>query len=304
MGKIVNIGSRQRFDFHDENFQGVQINAILESAAVNTAIGGTVDWDKVYVDILLEQGGLPSRTIWSGKLKALAMATAKHSKYFMDCAVGEYYTLNTEDADEAEQGISSVVVPFGTVINLDSGDKLQVDVKVDSAFTSGLTSVSASASYIEVEMVDGIGPQYFVPKLAVYTIQGSEANPKWSLGDNVQEVDFLWTPNTSVEQDVYPLVSARIKSDRYNVHKEYHELYVAKLRDMEYDVIQVAEGIIPLIPAPCDKVNIELTMNSALVNADECFIFVRSFETDAHLTQKSERMRAKHISHARAKALK
>ncbi|MBP7278921.1 MAG: hypothetical protein KBA11_05885 [Sedimentibacter sp.] len=296
MIRKMNFGDRERIPVRNENVTGIVLRFILTSSTVNSdPTLANLDLTLMNFEAILSQHGKEVKVL-PGIIHPILLAEGFSSPLYKQIWNGTRESVELVTKAAAVKGVQMVTskIDFGHIINLDGDDELTLNINIPQGVKPA--DAEAVTSYVEVETIEGIGTQVYVPIYDVYTVRGSENGFKESLGDNVMGIHFINTDKSAVTLANKVLNTAHLRSDRLMTADTYESLAAKRLKEFASLVdansrnqsFKIFEG------TEIDSAIIDCSLNSANVTASKNFFVVKRFVTDSNLTAKAGRMIKKH----------
>lgn len=302
----VKINETRTHKVENETINGINISALLESAAVNndvpdTGYMTTVGFDPSNVNIevtLLRKGS--NYPLLNSNLALIAhYQTIKRNGFLWRKGVN----LQAKSAGTTHMVTRPLFIDLGGHINVSGSDILSVTVTVNrGAFGTG---IDASNSTLQIEVNQSIGVEHALYRFNTYAIQASQNSDLVNLGDNVTKIALV-----SFEKDwTKPIFrSASLSSDRLDWTSNEQELilrHFEKFGDLISDNLlsATATNANPLYyphtrllheVEEIDRAKLQFTMTSPNVLASQNFVCWTSFETSMDILEKAAAMQNKH----------
>ena len=282
--KTFTIGQRSSYQIKNANIEGFFVTVHGIGSAVNTT-PVLVD-DQLKMTAKLSQGAF-NDTIIDGLVRDLWKGPMDEKDYAAD---EQYMHTRVVTAAAAEVvGVSewSYLIKLPTVINLNGDDFLEVEID----FPSGSLTDHAATSYVMVNHKDGIGSQFFIPRIKEYTLPALETSYEQYLGDNIIKAVFCGDTDHTPSDD--GLTQVEIYSDRRNEILAAEQLTWLAARSNA----ECAE----IISYEHDQVKIRCTMDGTLNAAGDLRLVVTSYYTDASLVAEGQARQNRHLNYAKRK---
>lgn len=308
---IIKINETRKHEVQNQTVNGLNISALLESAAVNTVVPPTgyntavgFDPSQINVEVVLlrtnAQGERSLHTIMNANLAILGqyntiLQNGNHWRHGL--------ILQKRTSGATQIVTRGLFVYFGGHINVKGDDLLTVTVTVNRG-TFG-SAVSAPNSTLQVEMSSSIGIETALHRFHYYAIQASQNQDTVSLGDNVMRCALL-SFATDPEKPVFR--SCSFASDRLDWTANEQELITRHLNQFPFnycDVLldDVAENA-PKLAFPhtrlihfgeeVDQARVNFTMVPANVLQSENFVAYTSYITSLEIVKKAADLKSKH----------
>ena len=300
MSLLIAIGEKKSLTFSSTDVRGITLNSYNFQG---TSTGGgdpniyTIDWSKVYINITLRQNGV-SKTICATAVKPLA----QHLNYFNgtwdSCANAQ--NAATLSLDQNGNRIQGCPLDFGCVINLRGDDSLVVEVRLQSDCISNNVS---GTSYVEADVIEGVGLQYSTPRFSTFAINGGESKFSHSIGDNaclVSLQNIASQPSETADQS--PWQNARLFSDRYNVNDDIGQLATKRVSMFPTEVYRNQSFV--LSAETTDSTQVQLDLFPTNNRTNENYLCYTTYDTDAKLVATAERRAKKHAKKSIEKVIK
>ena len=293
MGVLVNIGEKKSLTFSSTDVRGVNLTSY--NVGVNGPGGGGtgdpnvvgIDWSRVYINVVLNQNG-KSTQICATSVKPLAQHLNFLNSTFDYSANAQAQGRYTEL--EPPTSIAQALLDFGSVINLRGDDSLVVELRVQSDAVSEQFSLT---SYVEADVIDGVGLQYVTPKFETFAINGGESKFSHSLGENVSAVtlqNIATRPTTSFS--FTPWQNARLFSDRYNVNDDWGQLWSKRNSLFEVRTERYQSFVLSL--ETTDDTQVQLDLFPLNNRTNENYLCYSSFDVCKTLVGEASRRAKKH----------
>lgn len=263
--RTIAIGARTGFQIKNANLIGFLIKIYGIGSAVNV---DPVDVPfKARISAKLRQAGF-NETVLDGTITALAKGTAPRNQVFKESDTEGYRVVAV--AAGAVVGILewTYKILFPTVINLNGDDVM--DVEIDFASDS-LTNHNVSTSYIGIKEIDGVGSQFYIPKVKEIVLPSLETKHEVYLGDNILRAVFVGAATHAPAED--GLTKVEIFSDRRN--------YTMDPEEIALEGINTQHKTVCVIDQEHDQVKIKSTMDGTLNAAGDLRLVV----TDYYINQ-------------------
>lgn len=292
----VKFGASDRHELRGLAIIGFIINAYLVHATVNTAFvltSNVCDFVQVSVSAELKRGGR-TITVFNDALYPLAYESGfkTGSIYEIQEANHTPVVLVVQTAALFHTIVMSAAIKLHDVICLTGSDELVFEVQPNSGAL--LATVSSANSWIEWDVIEGIGNGVSVPIIQTQSVRAAETKSPFPCGDNVISAAFINKDKVGVTSAVQVLETANMSSDKLNIADSYTELLSKRARQFEttanhqarnqsfilFDVRDPAFSRSPY-DVRLNKVNINLKFTAANVNAAKNWLVVRGYENDA-----------------------
>ena len=189
-------------------------------------------------------------------------------------------------------------------INLQHDDLLELDVNVlNGAYPAGL---NVAACNLDINWREETGIEEYIPHITAKYIQAGEGQFNESLGSNIKTILLLnfdqGLGGTAEPLDTAQVVTGlQLTSKNWNINDSYDRLFSRKIRQFETAAASAFRGqcyhLKPHNGELLDNVQMQLTMNSALVTAANNVIIFRHFTMEGETS-----VRAHELHHSRTKA--
>jgi len=306
MSLLVQIGEKKSLSFQSADIRGVDLVS-YNTYGTSTGTGDSnvegIDWNRVYVNITLNQDGR-STTICATTVKPLAQHLNYMSSGWDYCSNGQTaYTISGSGGSAGDILIANARLDFGSVINLRGDDSLVVEVRVQN---DCINTNYTTASYVEVDVMEGVGLQYTTPQFHTFAINGGESKFSHSIGDNctaisLQNIDSSPTNMYSVS----PWQNARVFSDRYNVNDDWGQLWSKRTAFFQTDAEATERHqSFVLSTETTDNTQVQLDLFPANNTTNENYLCYSTFFTNKKLVSKASSRAEKHAKKSVEKVIK
>lgn len=294
MKKVINFGSSANFSVQSSNVDALRLNINATHTTANTAFSAVLaDLSEITIDIEKELNGHIHK-VYKGIALPFLMASTYMNASFEQIVSG---TVLVEKAHASGvKAIASQIydINFGGIFNLDGDEKLNIEIDVPSAAAG--TGVDTALSGITLEVIEGIGYEIGTPQIIVKNIQASLSEETYSLGSDVQSIYFIntdKTTNLSADRVIDRLTiesdKVKIKVDSDGLISDRLELFPtiaqANLRNNNFVLHSGAE---------LDDCKIDLTFNSANVNASKNYLVIVKNIATVQTVAKVQALQTKH----------
>jgi hypothetical protein len=292
MGLLVNLGEKKSLTFKSTDIRGVDL--VSYNVQDNTGEGRGqgdpnvegIDWSRVYINITLNQGG-HSHTIAATSVKPLAQHLNYLSNEFRYCANEQM--VSDYDGDTK---IGGATLDFGGVINLRGEDSLVVEIRVQSDCVN--TNWSTTASYIEMDGLEGVGLQYTTPIFKTFAINGGESKFSHSIGENTTAVSIQnISSSPSTDKAYSPWQNARLFSDRFNTNDDWGQLWSKRVSLFESAQDTRYQSFVISLETT-DDTQIQLDLFPLNNQTNENYVCYSQFLTNATIVRDASRRAKKH----------
>ncbi len=306
MSLLVQIGEKKSLSFQSADIRGVDLvsyNIMGSSSASGDENVTGIDWNRVYVNITLNQDGR-STTICATTVKPLA----QHLNFLQS---GWDYCANQQQAfhysgsggDAGSIYVANARLDFGCVINLRGDDSLVVEVRVQN---DCINTQYTTDSYIEVDAMEGVGLQYTTPQFHTFAINGGESKFSHSIGDNCTAISLqnISTSPTTLYTDS-PWQNARVFSDRYNVNDDFGQLWSKRTSLFQTDAVtSERKQSFVLSTETTDNTQVQLDLFPSNNTTNENYLCYSTFFTNKKLVSKASSRAEKHAKKSVEKVMK
>jgi hypothetical protein len=229
--RTIKIGERSSFDIRNANLIGFLIKIVGVGNAVNT---DPVDVPyKARLLVKLRQAGF-NETIVDGTVLGLSKGTIPRNEQWVASDSLGYRVVTAKAAGAAGVLEWTHKILFPTVINLNGDDVMTVEFELPS---DALTTHDTATSYMGIKIIDGIGSQFYIPKIKEYILPALDTKYENFLGDNVLRVVFCGAATHTPIED--GLKNVEIYSDRRTYTVEDFELAMEALANESESIIVV-----------------------------------------------------------------
>ena len=173
-----------------------------------------------------------------------------------------------------EVAVPSANLMFTHPINATRGRKLKISIQVTSSFWA--STVDTSSSYIEVDIIEGVGNSARVPYIHSQSVSANEARKSYDFGDDVDRITFCNFDKNGITSALQVIESATIGGDKLNgMQENYFELLSKRNRYFELGSTKDLRGQSFVVfdafkgdnqGAPLDGAKVNATYNSSNVN--------------------------------------
>ena len=303
MGKIIIVGQKDTAVVKNRSFQSIAFDFVHEAAAAATAFTTTVapvNLEEINVEIKLKQFG-NSYTLYSGNMYSAVMKSLFGTPAYFQFKAGsstaqKYGIILAQDTGVKEKIVQKAVINFGTFINLKGRDSLEIYVDYKSA---SATAQVGAASYMEVDVEDGIGVQSKIPYIHSKQITGGVERVNESLPSNLTSLHILNTDKDDVLEASRPVDRVQLNSDKLNFTKEWSQLIGNRLEieqtngiqdelDHDHELVNTTVGL--------NSVKLLLNTVAANVSTGKNYIVTTTYKTSRGLVGRALSMERKHNS--------
>jgi len=311
---IVKLGENKTQIVNNETVDGVMVDVYLYAAAVNTAfVAADFDPNEVQIKVQLKRSKGDLQVI-GDNLKLLGIFSAKDygAPAWMLGNVLTYPAVATKSSK-----LYSLFIPFGGPINLKGSDELVISFIVGRSVWS--TAVDSAISYIDFNYSTCIGYEVGTPFIRSQVVQANITNEKYSLGDVVQKISFINYDKDVIDEGSQVIASLSLQSDKLRGTWNWFQLFSRNLNYFTNAVIQLRYGntqpvtagneALPYVPKypqsftifankkstkTLNNVQLNVSYNTANVNASQNFIVWIGAIQDAEIVSKALEMANKH----------
>lgn len=189
-------------------------------------------------------------------------------------------------------GIDTYVLPlkfeFGGIINLDGDDELTLEVTCSSG-SFNTVGVDETKSFIQFDIVEGVGLEVHTPFIKSRTIEANQSNPSFDLGDNVMEIVIANYDKTNFLKSQAVINNISVDSDKWSRNDSYEEMICRNFGQFT-DYIQGStrrQSFRVYSGYELDGVKLNLNLNTSNVNPSQNHILWYCFETNDKLVTKA-----------------
>jgi len=274
--KNLKIGERTGYTVKNANIAGFFVTVNLYDAGTSSA---PFDFDKPRLSVKLRQKAF-NDIIIDGTIRGLFKGTAgKLERNATDC-------LNIIRGDGLTQYTFRITFP--TVINLNGLDEMYVEVDFPS---NSATSHNASSSFMSIKEIDGIGNQFYVPRIMEKVLPAYETEFDHYFGDNVLRLGVISSWD-NIPTGV-GLLKTEIFSDRRNTTVNLEELLCYQMENVN--------GTILLVDEEHDQLRVKLSMDGVRNESSSLKVVTTSYYIDSILVTEGKQREAKHLAYAQGK---
>lgn len=307
MSRNIRNGSTEVIEFKNTNLRGISLDAFIKGKSNNTPITATGGFNlhKIDVGIVLKGRG-SDIIIYKGKLLPLLLLQG-----FYETTFDRYHPLTSanyceeilkHDKEVKGEYLQPIFIDFGSVINLDKNDVLEltVEVQTDSLKTTTCDDV---ASYLRCEEVTGVGLEYVTPIFEVYSVNNQQNFIEHSFGDNVEKIAFINLDRKSHTKDDFIIKKFNLKSDRLKIEDTSHRLFVKRLQSMEegQDNSLRKQSYMFLDNIEVDKASIRIELDESKVAVSKNYIMTKAFIMRKSTFAKADLKASKHANRVKKK---
>lgn len=312
---LVKMGESRQLTIPSGTYDGVNVNCILEAAAVNTRIGiSDFDPQQINVKVMLKRNGR-SYVMMQDNLLILG-----HHNTIIK---GGYEFMTGLDLIAPAAAVKhnlmrSVRLNFGGPIRVGASDILLVEF---SLAKSGLftANVNAGNSYLEFDVNSCVGYEVGIFRTISQVVQANTTKESFNLGNNVTDISFLNFNKNGFENPV--ITNLNLSSDKLDLSLNYqqvlarHSMMFANIPNMRYgsalpihptdatgrvfrgsdylpQSIVIHSGA---IESELDEVKLDISFNSADVAASANFLVWNQYETSTEILQEAQARQDKHL---------
>lgn len=278
---------------------GVSVAAFIKHGTANTDLANS-DFlpENIIISATLTRGGRPEPIITTGNLKVLHLDSNFYNGAFEksspNIAVASATVLVEKAVGVFEQWLYELGFKFHGPIDLVGDDELKIEFNFQAAAVSA--NVSTADTTLEInEITDQWNYERFTPTFNIDPIVANEA--KFEKGySNLRDLKFINLDKTSLLTASAPISQVSLQNMMQKYTKTQNELLTDRMfafsskedSDARCQCFDLYDGDV----AP--QTDLVLTLVSANVNANKCFVVARTGITSPRLTQLSEVRAAKH----------
>lgn len=295
--KNIEINKTEKLEVKNKSISGLVCPVYVKHTTNATAFTGNIlDTSKAIVKVTLKRGKqsvLVAPNLSLDKLIALNGIELPHWN-LINGATSSTEVLVAQDTGVKEERRINLVIPFGSTINLQGDDRLEVEVTINSGFFAN--TCDTSLSFMQIDVIEGVGVEEFVPVFNSVVVPDNEDNQSFSLGDNVTRVVWFNTDKTAITTAEQIIQTLDLVSDKYVRKDTNHMLHAKALalyptvaeKTARYQSFLIYDG------KDLDKVELSVSASGSDIAAGKNFILTRSFVTSPSLIARAHNMRMKH----------
>lgn len=288
----------------NKSVTGIKFNHYITAAVANTAnANAPVDWSKIHVDIDVNQDGKVV-SIFSGKLAILINAATFGSQDFSYLApvsgsLNKKLVTLANGVGVKEKAQNGFWFYFGDIINLKGGDSIEVSVDMDSDVYE--SNSDSSASWMDVQEIEGVGRQISIPQWKWKPITDNDESPQFHLGNNVLDVTIVNLDKSSILKSDAIVDKVTLQSDKLYLKEEFEDLLTLRDTQFPYGVNPSSIGqtfkIVKMdgTGTDLDDVKVEIEINDLNnVSASKNYLVWKTYYTSDNIIIRNQNLYEKH----------
>lgn len=289
-------------ELRNQEVGGLLFTFILLGATAGTAISGTaVDLSKIKLKTTLHRTGERPKSIYNDLKQYHAILDSFSRSSFPVVFSGLPDANNTVVANGVgvvQKSLLPVFIDFGKTYVLRGEDKIVVEISAKEWHGATVDS----DSYCEILELDREDIDDSDSEVLVKILNADLSSDKIVLGNGVTDILFVCLDGTDILQASAVIDSVGINSKQLNQPNMTYESLVS-LRQLQFETVADAtarkQNFMLHTGYPIDDVTLELSLNSANVNASKCAIVWRK----QSVSQKNLQRGVEHIAVKQANTL-
>lgn len=292
----------------NKSVTGIKFNHYITAAVANTANANTpVDWSKIHVDIEVNQDG-KKIILFSGKLAILINAATFGTTDFtylspVSGVANKKLVTLANGVGVKEKAQIGFWFYFGDIINLKGGDSIEVSVDMDSDVYEANTD--SSASWMDVQEIEGVGRQVSIPQWMWKPITDNDESPQFHLGNNVLDVTLVNLDKSSILKADAVVDKITLQSDKLYLKEEFEDLLTLRNTQFPFGVSPSDLGQTFKIAkmdgsgTDLDDVKVEIEINDLTnVTASKNYLVWKTYYTSDAIIIRNQNLAKKHQDRA------
>lgn len=260
-----------------KKYGAICVTAFVSASAVNT---GLVEADflpqNLTIQAQMQRSGI-THDICNGNGDSLLPASNFETGGFDFFQPGfatntGYQILVAAGVAVKEQGVVTVVIPFGGVLDLTKGGVIELKGQASTGIFS--SAIDLTLSNITLDLVEVEGQEAGLPQILTQVVTANEVNPQFSPGNGTKSVYFINRDKSGITTANQVISAVNVEATGRNSSFNYQQLLAMRSNSFQsIDESQKRAQSFCLLPYNPSKlyfgVNVKPTLTSANVTASK-----------------------------------
>lgn len=288
----VQFGKSDKQEYSGVNVIGIALNAVIRHTTAATAFAAqAVNWDAVNIKLILERNGQRFDILSDVALPFIQDSGFYDGTYNLNKGHGtpDFVRTVVQAAGVEEEIIVPAVISLHGGVNVGAGDKLKLEITVNSG--AAAATVDTAASEIQYDIIEGIVNSPSIPKLSATSVNAGKTSDVVTGGHNVVRMTMINDDQDGVLAADRVVSSLSFSSDKLSFSDTADELQTKRQIQFSDSALSADRGnsFVIVDASQYNQTGEDVRLNSAKLNltlvganvaASKNWIVTRSYVND------------------------